>query len=438
MAVDLLRQRPGRHRRRRCCRCASSRSRGVAERTGVDLARRRQRDRRAHPARVRDREDPGLRLALGRDDRLWPLARRPARRRSSSSSCRSKAPLVRLGIFRTRSLTAANLAMLAVAGGMFAVFYFASLYVQEILGFTPVQAGLAFLPLTAGIILFSGIAQQLIGRVGRARGRHGRHGDRAASACCCCRRRRWTARYATDVLPGLLVMSVGLGLTFVPLTLIATTNVGRRATPGSPRGSSTRRSRSAARWAWRSSPPSRPQHDHRARCRAGANPSPIEQATALVDGYQVAFAVGAGLMLRRRDHHRALHPPPRRRRDPGGRGRRPSRVSDPATLRSDARRNRARIIAAASELFAESGADLSVDEIARRAGRRARDGLPALPHQGRPGAGDVRGAPRSRSPRSPRRPRRSRTPGRACGPRWSTSPPSRSATGGCSRPSPPR
>ena len=44
---------------------------------------------------------------------------------------------MRLGIFKIRSLTVANLSMLAVAGGMFAVFYFASLYVQEILGFTP-------------------------------------------------------------------------------------------------------------------------------------------------------------------------------------------------------------------------------------------------------------------------------------------------------------
>ena len=63
---------------------------------------------------------------------------------------RSKAPLVRLSIFRQRALTGANLAMLAVTGGMFAVFYFASLYVQQTLGFTPVQAGLAFMPADRG------------------------------------------------------------------------------------------------------------------------------------------------------------------------------------------------------------------------------------------------------------------------------------------------
>ena len=60
---------------------------------------------------------------------------------------------MRLDIFRTRSLTAANAVMLVVAGGMFAIFFFATLYVQQILHLSPVQAGLGFLPLTAAIIV---------------------------------------------------------------------------------------------------------------------------------------------------------------------------------------------------------------------------------------------------------------------------------------------
>jgi hypothetical protein len=79
------------------------------------------------------------------------------------TEARSRHPLVRLDIFRIRSLTAANTVMLALGGGMFAIFYFATLYVQEILGLSPVQAGLGFLPLTAAIIVASGIAQQVIG-----------------------------------------------------------------------------------------------------------------------------------------------------------------------------------------------------------------------------------------------------------------------------------
>src|SRR3954451_21214924 len=79
---------------------------------------------------------------------------------------RSSAPLVRLSIFRVRSITAANVVMLLVASGMFAMFYFASIYVQEVLGYSPLKAGFAFLPMTAGIVIGAGLAQQLLARVG--------------------------------------------------------------------------------------------------------------------------------------------------------------------------------------------------------------------------------------------------------------------------------
>ena len=69
-------------------------------------------------------------------------------------------------IFRTRTLRAADITMLIVAGGMFSVFFFASLYVQEVLGFSPLRAGLGFLPLTAAIILSAGAAQRLVGPLG--------------------------------------------------------------------------------------------------------------------------------------------------------------------------------------------------------------------------------------------------------------------------------
>ena len=63
-----------------------------------------------------------------------------------------------------RSLAAANAAMLFVASGMFAMFFFASLYAQQVLGFDPLEAGLAFLPITAGIMLGAGLAQQGVRR----------------------------------------------------------------------------------------------------------------------------------------------------------------------------------------------------------------------------------------------------------------------------------
>jgi EmrB/QacA subfamily drug resistance transporter len=207
---------------------------------------------------------------------------------------RSKAPLVRLGIFRKRSLTSANIAMLAVAGGMFAVFYFASLYVQGILGFTPVEAGLAFLPLTAGIILFSGLAQPLIARVdvrwvamiGMAT---------AAVGLVLLSMAPVDGSYAADVLPGLLVMSAGLGFTFVPLTLIATTNV-RDEDAGLASGlfNSSQQIGGALGLAILSTVAASTTTD---ALPAGRTPSSLEQASALVDGYQMAFAVGAGLMI---------------------------------------------------------------------------------------------------------------------------------------------
>ena len=206
---------------------------------------------------------------------------------------RSKAPLVRLGIFRTRSLAGSNLSMLAVMGGMFAVFYFASIYVQQTLGFTPVQAGLAFLPLTGGIILFSVIAQQSIARVGvRAVGLTGM--GVAAVGLLLLSRVSVDGTYVTDLLPGLLVMSAGLGLTFVPLTLIATTNVSD-ADAGLASGlfNSSQQIGGALGLAILSTIAA-----SRTESALGSSAAaPADQASALVDGFQYAFAGGAGLMI---------------------------------------------------------------------------------------------------------------------------------------------
>ena len=79
---------------------------------------------------------------------------------------RAKAPLVRLSIFRVRSLTAANIVMFLVASGMFAMFFFNTLYIQRVLGYGPLKAGLAFLPFTAGIMVSAGLASQFAPRIG--------------------------------------------------------------------------------------------------------------------------------------------------------------------------------------------------------------------------------------------------------------------------------
>jgi EmrB/QacA subfamily drug resistance transporter len=139
---------------------------------------------------------------------------------------RSSAPLVRLSIFRIRALTVADTTLLLVASGMFGMFFFASLYVQQILGYSPLRAGLAFLPVTLGIVIGAGIAQQLIRRIGvRNVGAVGI--TIAAAGMLVLTQLPVHGRYLDNLLVGLMPMSIGLGLAFVPITLLGTSGVKR-------------------------------------------------------------------------------------------------------------------------------------------------------------------------------------------------------------------
>jgi EmrB/QacA subfamily drug resistance transporter len=79
---------------------------------------------------------------------------------------RQRAPMLDLSLFKNRTFTGANTTMLLVALSMFGVFFFVSLFVQEILGYSPVRAGLAFLPMTLCIIFFAPVAGKLSDRIG--------------------------------------------------------------------------------------------------------------------------------------------------------------------------------------------------------------------------------------------------------------------------------
>jgi EmrB/QacA subfamily drug resistance transporter len=137
---------------------------------------------------------------------------------------RTKAPLVRLSIFRVRSLTTANIVMFLVASGMFAMFFFNTLYIQRVLLYGPLKAGLAFLPFTAGIMVSAGLASRFAPRVG----------VRPVAAVgmvvsvigmLLLTRLPVDGTYVADVLPALLLTSLGMGAVFMPLTLIATTGL---------------------------------------------------------------------------------------------------------------------------------------------------------------------------------------------------------------------
>jgi EmrB/QacA subfamily drug resistance transporter len=137
---------------------------------------------------------------------------------------RAKSPLVRLSIFRVRSLLTANVTMFLAASAIFAMFFFNTLYLQRVLGYGPLEAGLAFLPFTAGIMISAGLASQFAPRVGvRPVAAIGM--VLTAGGLLLLTQLPVDGSYLTDVLPAILLSSLGMGAVFMPLTLIATTGL---------------------------------------------------------------------------------------------------------------------------------------------------------------------------------------------------------------------
>jgi EmrB/QacA subfamily drug resistance transporter len=207
---------------------------------------------------------------------------------------RARSPLVRLDIFRVKTLRAANVAMLLVASGLFAMFFFNTLYVQRVLGYTALEAGLAFLPFTAGIIAGSGISQVLIPKlgarevplIGLALGVVG---------MLLFLRLEPGGSYVTDLLPGILFASVGMGLVFVPVTLIATSGLpAQDAGLASGLFNTSQQIGGALGLAILSTLATSKTTD--VLTGLGGQPTPADQAQALVDGFHVAYLAGAILL----------------------------------------------------------------------------------------------------------------------------------------------
>jgi EmrB/QacA subfamily drug resistance transporter len=137
---------------------------------------------------------------------------------------RHEDPLIPLRIFSNRSVAASNAALLVVGAALFGLFFFCTLYLQQVLGYNALKTGVAYLPLSLSLILSSVLASRLVDRftpkpilvagllvgtggyvlLGRVTG----HGD-----------------YASHVLPAMLVIGAGFGASFVPITIAATTGV---------------------------------------------------------------------------------------------------------------------------------------------------------------------------------------------------------------------
>jgi EmrB/QacA subfamily drug resistance transporter len=139
---------------------------------------------------------------------------------------RSRHALMPFRILADRTRAVSYVVMLIVGAGMFAMFYFLGLYIQQVLGYSSLRAGFSFLPFSVGIVVAAQVASALISRVD-PRWISGVGGIAAAGGMLGLAQLEVGSTYLTGLLPWILLLSVGLGLTFVPLTLTAVSGVAR-------------------------------------------------------------------------------------------------------------------------------------------------------------------------------------------------------------------
>ena len=137
---------------------------------------------------------------------------------------RSPAPLLPLRIFRLRTLSAANVAMLTIGATAFAQFFLLTLYLQEVLRYSAIKTGVAFVAITLTIVVVSGLGQRLTTRLGARPVLSAGLLLTAASGLLYAQLPA-DGHYFRDVFPGLVVGGIGLGLSFVPVTIASLTGV---------------------------------------------------------------------------------------------------------------------------------------------------------------------------------------------------------------------
>jgi predicted MFS family arabinose efflux permease len=137
---------------------------------------------------------------------------------------RTKTPLAPLSIFRINGLAFSNATQLIAFAGFLAMFFYLTLYMQNVLGYSAIQTGAAYLPLCFAIGISAGIASQLLSRLGT-------RPVIVAGAVIAAGGLYWLSRipvhgsYVSDLLPGMLVLSLGFGPVFVGVTTAANAGV---------------------------------------------------------------------------------------------------------------------------------------------------------------------------------------------------------------------
>ncbi len=138
---------------------------------------------------------------------------------------RTSHPLLPLRILANRNRGGAYLASFFVGIGLFAMFLFLTYFFQAVLGYTPLQSGLLFLPFSAGVILSAGLASQLLPRFG-PRWVTGAGFLLAIVGMVLLTTMSPSSAYVSGILPSLVIISLGMGLVFVPLSAVSLFAIG--------------------------------------------------------------------------------------------------------------------------------------------------------------------------------------------------------------------
>jgi len=133
--------------------------------------------------------------------------------------------LLPLSIFRNRARSTSYVVMLAIGTAIFSMFYFLTLLLQDVFGFSPLKAGFAFLPFAVILSVTAGVASKLVGRlgpkpllmIGTLLGASGLGVFSMVTP---------TSSWLTGILPGMALVAMGMAMCFVPLTLSAVAGVG--------------------------------------------------------------------------------------------------------------------------------------------------------------------------------------------------------------------
>jgi EmrB/QacA subfamily drug resistance transporter len=206
---------------------------------------------------------------------------------------RSAAPLVPFRIFRLRTLTGANVVGLLVGASLFSMFFFISLYMQQVLGYSPIKSGFSYLPLALTIILAAGIASQLVTRVGFKPVLITGMVFIAAGLV-------WFGQvsvdgtYLGDVLFPSLLAAIGLGFSFVPVTIAAVSGVAEREAGLASGLINTSQQVGGALGLAILATVANSRTDH---VLASSGGGPGARPEALTEGFQAAFLTGAGFAV---------------------------------------------------------------------------------------------------------------------------------------------